>query len=93
MTVSIRSATAEDAALIIRFIEALASYEKLLHEAEAREAIVAAYERLTDRASKIRDPLWRAWFLEAVPENARTVELARAWGVGESASRDDDTSA
>lgn len=38
MTVSIRSATAEDAALIIHFIEALASYEKLLHEAEAREA-------------------------------------------------------
>ncbi|MDI3282248.1 serine/threonine-protein kinase [Polyangium sp. 15x6] len=82
----------EEGESLVRLVraEALAS---LGLEAEAREAIVSAYERLDDRASKIRDPLWRAWFLEAVPENARTVELARAWGVAESASQDDDTSA
>ncbi|MDI1448500.1 serine/threonine-protein kinase [Polyangium sp. 6x1] len=82
----------EEGESLVRLVraEALAS---LGLEAEAREAIVSAYERLEGRASKIRDPLWRAWFLEAVPENARTVELARAWGVAESASQDDDTSA
>ncbi|MDC3954032.1 serine/threonine-protein kinase [Polyangium jinanense] len=82
----------EEGESLVRLVraEALAS---LGLEAEAREAIVSAYERLEGRAAKIRDPLWRAWFLEAVPENARTVELARAWGVAESASQDDDTSA
>ena len=38
MTVSIRSAVASDAALILRFVEALADYEKLRHEAVASEA-------------------------------------------------------
>lgn len=38
MTLSIRSAVPADAALIIRFIEALAAYEKLSHEAKASEA-------------------------------------------------------
>ncbi|MDC0747465.1 serine/threonine-protein kinase [Polyangium mundeleinium] len=82
----------EEGESLVRLVraEALAS---LGLEAEAREAITSAYERLEGRAAKIRDPLWRAWFLEAVPENARTVELARAWGVAESASLDDDTSA
>ncbi|TKD09421.1 serine/threonine-protein kinase PknK [Polyangium fumosum] len=82
----------EEGESLVRLVraEALAS---LGLEAEAREAIVSAYERLEGRAAKIRDPLWRAWFLEAVPENARTVELARAWGVAESASLEDDTSA
>ncbi|UQA54617.1 serine/threonine-protein kinase PknK [Polyangium aurulentum] len=49
--------------------------------AEAREALQSAYERLSDRASKIKNSMWRAWFLEAVPENARTMALARAWGL------------
>lgn len=35
---SIRSAIAKDAGLIVRFIEALAAYEKLSHEAKASEA-------------------------------------------------------
>lgn len=35
---SIRPATATDAALIVRFIAALAEYEKLSHEAKATEA-------------------------------------------------------
>lgn len=38
MTLSIRSTTAADAPLIIKFIEDLASYEKLSHEARATEA-------------------------------------------------------
>jgi GNAT superfamily N-acetyltransferase len=38
MTMTIRSAAPDDAALIIRFIEALAEYEKLAHEAKATEA-------------------------------------------------------
>ncbi len=38
MTVSIRPARAEDAALIVRFIADLAAYEKLSHEAKATEA-------------------------------------------------------
>jgi len=38
MTVTIRSAVPEDAALILTFIEGLAQYEKLSHEAQATEA-------------------------------------------------------
>jgi GNAT superfamily N-acetyltransferase len=38
MTATIRSAVRSDAALIIRFITALAEYEKLSHEAKATEA-------------------------------------------------------
>jgi eukaryotic-like serine/threonine-protein kinase len=45
----------------------------------ARVAIAAARQRLLDRAAKIKDPAWRRSFLENVPENARTIELARAW--------------
>lgn len=38
MTLAIRRAVPDDAAQIIRFIEALAAYEKLSHEAKATEA-------------------------------------------------------
>jgi GNAT superfamily N-acetyltransferase len=38
MTTTIRSAVPADAALIVRFIAALAEYEKLSHEAKATEA-------------------------------------------------------
>ena len=38
MAVEIRTATAEDAALIVRFIAELAAYENLSHEAKATEA-------------------------------------------------------
>ena len=38
MTLTIRSAVPSDAALILRFVEALADYEKLRHEAQATEA-------------------------------------------------------
>lgn len=38
MATTIRSAVPDDAALIVRFISALAAYEKLSHEAKATEA-------------------------------------------------------
>ncbi|MEP6967954.1 MAG: GNAT family N-acetyltransferase [Pseudomonadota bacterium] len=42
MTVSVRPAVAEDAALILSFIRELADYERLLHEVKASHADVAA---------------------------------------------------
>jgi len=41
MTLSIRSATAADSALIFRFIRELADYERLAHEVDATEADIA----------------------------------------------------
>jgi tetratricopeptide (TPR) repeat protein len=45
----------------------------------ARRAILAARDRLLARAEKIQDPAWRQSFLTRVPENARTLTLARSW--------------
>ncbi len=42
MTVSVRPAIAEDAALILSFIRELADYERLLHEVKASHADIAA---------------------------------------------------
>ncbi len=42
---------------------------------ELRSASAEARARLLARAAKIRDPTWRARFLRAVPDNARTLEL------------------
>jgi hypothetical protein len=47
--------------------------------ARARVAIAEARDRLRERASRIADPGLRRSFLERVPENARTLELAVAW--------------
>jgi hypothetical protein len=59
------------------------AYAEALFEAGdrvgAREAIASAKERLTDRAARIQDPELRKSFLERVPENARTMALAREW--------------
>jgi tetratricopeptide (TPR) repeat protein len=44
---------------------------------EAREALATARSRLLERAARIRDPELRRSFLERVPENARTLALAR----------------
>jgi GNAT superfamily N-acetyltransferase len=41
MTLSIRPATASDAALIFRFIRELAEYERLAHEVDATESDIA----------------------------------------------------
>jgi tetratricopeptide (TPR) repeat protein len=52
----------------------------------ARVAIVTARACLLTNADKIGDPAYRKSFLENVPENARTLALARAWlGEGEDA--------
>jgi eukaryotic-like serine/threonine-protein kinase len=45
----------------------------------ARAEIQKARAALEARAAKIADADWRRSFLEAVPENARTLELARSW--------------
>ena len=47
--------------------------------ADAARAIADAETHLLDSAAKIQDAHWRASFLEAVPENAETIALARAW--------------
>jgi tetratricopeptide (TPR) repeat protein len=46
---------------------------------EAQEAIADARDRLMTRAERIRDPALRKSFLENVPENAKTLELATSW--------------
>jgi hypothetical protein len=59
------------------------AYAEGLHatgrEEAARTAIAAARTELLARAEKISAPALRASFLEKVPENARTLDLARAW--------------
>ncbi|UQA63975.1 protein kinase [Polyangium aurulentum] len=50
----------------------------------ARAAVVNARERLRTIAAKISDPVHRNTFFENVPENRRTLELARQW-LGEGA--------
>ncbi len=45
----------------------------------AGRAIAEARDRLLARAERITRADWRSSFLDRVPENARTLELARAW--------------
>ncbi|MBI2893225.1 MAG: protein kinase [Deltaproteobacteria bacterium] len=45
--------------------------------AAARAAALQARDRLLARAARISDPDWRRSFLSRVPDNARTLELAR----------------
>jgi eukaryotic-like serine/threonine-protein kinase len=47
--------------------------------ADAADAIEAARANLLIRGGKIGNPAFRARFLRDVPENARTLSLARAW--------------
>ncbi|HQY62606.1 MAG TPA: protein kinase [Polyangiaceae bacterium] len=71
-------------------VEAGESYVRLAYaevlyasadHARARRAITAARARVLARADLMSSPRWRASFLEAVGENARTLALADAWGV------------
>ncbi|AKT37089.1 serine/threonine-protein kinase PknK [Chondromyces crocatus] len=48
-------------------------------ERAALEAISAARWRLLERAALIADETWRRRFLEAVPENNRTMALSKRW--------------
>ncbi len=48
-------------------------------KAGAHDAIAAARERVLARAARISVAAWRDSFLNAIPENARTLALASAW--------------
>jgi len=62
----------------VRLAHAEALHATGAHDA-ARLAIAEARTRLLATADKIPDPGYRKSFLDAVPENARTLELAGAW--------------
>jgi hypothetical protein len=62
----------------VRLVHAEALHATGAHDA-ARQAIAGARDRLFAIAGKIAEPSYRTSFLEAVPENARTLTLARAW--------------
>jgi hypothetical protein len=63
---------------MVRLVYAEALYACGHHDM-AREAIVAARERLLARAAKIDVPEWRDSFLHNVPDHAGTLELAEKW--------------
>jgi tetratricopeptide (TPR) repeat protein len=62
----------------VRLVHAEALHATGAHDA-ARHAIADARARLLAIACKIAEPSYRTSFLESVPENARTLTLARAW--------------
>ncbi|XXU13715.1 protein kinase [Sorangium sp. So ce861] len=70
--------TLEEGESLVRltYAEALAASGR---HAEASAAIASARAALLARAEKLRDPTWRERFLRDVPDNARTLELARRW--------------
>lgn len=61
------------------------TYAEVLHAssdvARAKRSIVTARARILERAEMISSGEWRRSFLERVDENAKTLELARIWGV------------
>jgi hypothetical protein len=62
----------------VRVVHAEALHATGAHDA-ARRAIGDARKQLIDIASRIPDAAFRHSFLERVPENARTLALARVW--------------
>jgi tetratricopeptide (TPR) repeat protein len=62
----------------VRLVHAEALHATGAHDA-ARHAIADARTRLLAIADRIAEPSYRTSFLEDVPENARTLMLARAW--------------
>ncbi|WP_437807354.1 protein kinase domain-containing protein [Sorangium sp. So ce1078] len=70
--------TLEEGEPLVRltYAEALAASGR---HAEAIAAIASARTALLARAEKLSDPAWRERFLRDVPDNARTLELARQW--------------
>jgi tetratricopeptide (TPR) repeat protein/tRNA A-37 threonylcarbamoyl transferase component Bud32 len=70
----------EEGESFIRLVHAEA-LEGTRDRAGARMAIAEARQRLRARADKIAEPVWRRAFLDRVPENARTLQLAQEWGV------------
>ncbi|WP_437313393.1 protein kinase domain-containing protein [Sorangium sp. So ce385] len=70
--------TLEEGESLVRlaYAEALAASGR---RAEAMAAIASARAALLARADKLSDPTWRERFLRDVPDNARTLDLARQW--------------
>ncbi|WP_437964093.1 protein kinase [Sorangium sp. So ce260] len=70
--------TLEEGESLVRltYAEALAASGR---HAEAIAALASARAALLARAEKLSDPTWRERFLRDVPDNARTLELARQW--------------
>jgi len=66
----------------LRLVHAEALHATGAHDA-ARQAIALARTHLFTITDRIADPDYKKSFLESVPENARTLVLARAW-LGES---------
>jgi tetratricopeptide (TPR) repeat protein len=69
---------ADDAETEARLIHAEA-LDRTGDRAAARAAVAAARDRLLARAARIGDDALRASFLDRVPENRRTMDLAAAW--------------
>jgi hypothetical protein len=67
----------EEAESLVRLVYAEALSAAGL-ESEFLAAIADARDRLMARAEKISDLEWRTRFLTAVPDNAKTMELAGA---------------
>jgi hypothetical protein len=65
-------------ATFLRMIRAEALHATGAHDA-ARRAIAEARAHLLGVAGRIGDPAVRQTFLDSVPENARTLALARMW--------------
>ncbi|HEX7837467.1 MAG TPA: hypothetical protein VF469_08390, partial [Kofleriaceae bacterium] len=64
--------------VFVRLAHAEALHATSAHDA-VRRAIADARTHLLAIADKIPDPAYRQSFVENVPENARTLALARAW--------------
>jgi hypothetical protein len=64
--------------MFVRLVHAEALHATGAEDA-ARRAIGLARTHLLNIAGRIADPDYRRSFLKNVPENARTIELARAW--------------
>ena len=62
----------------VRLVHAEALHATGAHDA-ARHAIAEARAHLFTIAGRIPDPAYKQSFLENVPENSRTLALARAW--------------
>ncbi|HEY0476230.1 MAG TPA: hypothetical protein VGD37_01830, partial [Kofleriaceae bacterium] len=69
----------------VRLAHAEALHATGAHDA-AKHAIAAAQTQLFAIAARIGDPDYKKCFLDTVPENARTLALARAW-LGDAATR------
>ena len=66
----------QDGEILVRLAHAEALYA--VGSPEAAETLAAVRDTLYSRASRINDVALRLSFLENIPENARTVALARA---------------